>query len=94
MIAVTHHVLIRYAAALCGNNNFTQYMVLGDDVVIANKAVAISYQELIVSIGVQISTTKRIIPQDGFYRVEFASKLTLNGVEVSPLPLGLLLEGR
>jgi hypothetical protein len=94
MIAVTHHLLIRLAAERVGVYNFDKYIVLGDDVVIASTQVALSYKSLITRIGVGISGTKSISPCGRHLSAEFASKLVLNGINVSPLPLGLLLEGR
>lgn len=75
--------------------NFTKYTLLGDDLVIANSLVAKRYLNLMKSIGISISIRKSFQPHPevGLFPVEFASKLQLNGEDVSPLPLGLLLEG-
>lgn len=68
-------------------------MVLGDDVVIFNEVVAGEYSKLIQSIGVQISAMKTVSPQtEAVNGVEFASKLVVNGINISPLPLGLLFQ--
>lgn len=93
---MTHHVLIRIAAERVDNHNFTKYIVLGDDVVICSREVAISYKRLMTELGIQISIAKSIVPceKENLFSVEFASKLIRNGIDVSPFPLGLLLEGR
>lgn len=95
-MAITHHVLVRLSAFRVGEAGFTQYLLLGDDLVINSKKVADSYQSLMKELGVQISIGKCLYPvsRANLYPTEFASKLTLNGVDVRPLPLGLVLEGR
>lgn len=89
-MAVTHHLLILLSAYRVGIYPFSDYSVLGDDVVIANKSVASEYQKIVTSIGLDISLTKSIIPTEGYTPVEFASKLILNGNNLSPIPIGLL----
>lgn len=82
---------MRLAALRCNIKNFKDYIILGDDVAIANKLVALEYTKIIKSIGMEISVPKSITPQMGFNSWEFASKLIVNGVNISPLPVGLLL---
>jgi len=92
-MALLHHVLVRLAAARCGYKKFTSYMILGDDIVIANQEVAIEYQNIITCLGVKISKIKSVISSPDFVSREFASKWVLNGLDFSPAPIGLLLEG-
>jgi len=66
---------------------------LGDDVAIANKLVAEEYVKIISMIGIEISFPKSIVPKDNYNSWEFASKLIINGDNISPLPIGLLLIG-
>lgn len=75
-----------------GELEFEDYLVLGDDVVIANREVAIEYMSIMNSLGVEISTSKRIFPVKGFSGVEFASQYICNDVNLSPLPIGNLFE--
>jgi hypothetical protein len=82
-------VIVRYAATLVGLTNFSDYLVLGDDVVIANKEVATCYQKVIESIGVSISMHKSIVPSE-LQGLEFASKLINKDGNLSPLPIVLL----
>jgi len=93
-IAVLHHYIVRLAAyKSLGLTSFTDYIILGDDVVIFNSAVAREYKSIVLSLGVGISIPKTISPQRrGYSGVEFASKLILNGIDLSPLPLGILLQ--
>jgi len=93
VIALTHHYLVRIAALQCGIIHFTDYLVLGDDVVIANEKVAQSYIKIIEDIGVSISLQKSVISNDNFFGVEFASRYIIqNGEDISPLSIGLLFE--
>lgn len=88
-MALTNHALVRIAGAMAGKRNFSDYLVLGDDVVIARKEVAMHYQELMIGLGVDISTTKSIFPSE-VGGMEFASKLLTKEGNLSPLPLRLL----
>jgi len=76
---------------LCGYNHFNEYIILGDDVAIADFRVAEVYVSLIDKLGIDISLPKSVLPTEGHDSWEFASKLCVNGVDVSPLPIGLLL---
>lgn len=93
-MALLHHYLIRLAAyQVMGALRFRDYIVLGDDVVIFNELVAGRYFSIITSIGVSISLPKTIRPStDNLRGVEFASKLIVNGVNISPIPLGMLFQ--
>lgn len=90
LLAYTHHVLIRYCANKAGVQNYTSYLVLGDDVVIAGKDVADIYVKVITDLGVEISLTKSILPGEVRNGCEFASRLVLPGVDLSPFPVGLI----
>lgn len=90
MLALTHHVIVRVAANRVGLNHFTHYALLGDDIVIANRMVAISYHTIMTeTLGVDINLSKSLVSADSF---EFAKRLvTLEG-EVTPAgPANLLL---
>lgn len=80
---------MRYAATLVGKTNFTSYLVLGDDVVISGKDVALMYQKVIERMGVGISLHKSILPSP-LNGMEFASKLINREGNLSPLPVVLL----
>jgi len=86
---LTNHSLIRLSAARLGIRAFTDYIVLGDDVVIARKEVAMEYRKVINSIGVFISEHKSINPSE-LNGLEFASKLINSEGNLSPLPVILL----
>lgn len=71
MLALTHHIIIRYAALQAGLRKFKDYAVLGDDLVIANDDVALHYLEVCKDLGVEINLSKSIISTD---IAEFAKK--------------------
>jgi len=90
MLALTHHYIVRIAAARVGKPSFTWYALSGDDIVIADKSVALSYHTIMTEIlGVDINLSKSLRSSHSF---EFAKRLvTLQG-EVTPAgPANLLL---
>jgi len=93
MLALTHHVIIQEAAFLAGRVNFDAYVILGDDVLIADKLVAENYKALMADLGLEISPFKSIecISQTSKFRIaEICKRLFINGAEVSPIPVKLL----
>lgn len=94
MLALTHHILVRLSAFRAGLDprRFHDYAILGDDIVIANKAVHDHYREIIFRLGVQVRESKCVNPSP-LIGAEFASKIFASGEEYSPLPFGLILEG-
>jgi hypothetical protein len=93
-MASLHHYLVRLSAfKALGIKDFRLYMILGDDVVIFDEKVAMVYVDIITSLGVRISAAKTVRPTDPLIcGTEFASKLIVNGIDISPLPLGLLIQ--
>jgi len=61
MLALTHHVLVRYSARRAGVTDFNDYAILGDDVVIANDIVAHEYLLVMKSLGLSINLSKSVI---------------------------------
>ncbi|QKI79961.1 RNA-dependent RNA polymerase [Erysiphe necator associated mitovirus 13] len=91
MLALTHHILVRISALRVGKLDFSHYAILGDDVVIANKAVAESYHYIMtVILGVEINLSKSLISEDSF---EFAKRIVTMKGEVSPVGSKNLLIG-
>lgn len=96
MLAVTHHFVVNEAVRLAledkslvlrGNDRFTQYMVLGDDIIIWNEAVANHYYKFMTqTLGVKINLTKSLISKIGVF--EFAKRLVHPGFGIiSAVPL-------
>jgi len=79
MLAITHHVIVQIAAIKAGKSErFTDYCVLGDDIVIADEAVSQEYLKLMETLGIKISTGKSICSKEF---TEFAKRL--KGVNVN-----------
>lgn len=88
MLAITHHVIVRIAALRVGISNFSDYCVLGDDVVIANDKVAKEYLNLMETLGLSINMSKTL-QSESF--AEFAKVYTGPGVDITPIGPGLIL---
>lgn len=85
MLALTHHYIVQWAAMRVGFKNwFSAYAVLGDDVVIANREVALCYLELMDGLGVKISLPKTLKGQGS---LEFAKRFIWKGQDASPVSL-------
>nr|UPW42131.1 MAG: putative RNA dependent RNA polymerase [Xinjiang farmland mitovirus 5] len=84
-LAVTHHLIVQYAAHLCGRPiGFNQYILLGDDIVIKDNAVALKYIWVMTQLGVDISESKTHVSKDTY---EFAKRWIRGGNELTGLPL-------
>lgn len=90
LLAITHHVIVQVAALRAGWNQwFPFYAVLGDDIVIADEAVASAYLQLMIGLGVEISPKKGLISRSTF---EFAKRTVhCHRGDVSPLGAGAIL---
>lgn len=95
MLALTHHFCVQLAAyRVYGNTGvwFSRYAVLGDDVVIADKAVAPVYRSLMTGeLRVDIQETKSLISNNGTF--EFAKRTILRGSDATPISLKGLMAG-
>lgn len=88
MLALTHHTIVKLAALRVGISNFTDYCVLGDDVVIANDLVASEYYNLMKLLGVSINLSKSVQSKDF---AEFAKVWKGPNVQITPIGPGLTL---
>jgi len=79
--ALTHHIVVQRAAMEVQKFPFTQYYLLGDDIVICDSDVAMRYESLMGTLGVDFSKTKSFKSNTLF---EFASRIFLNKEEISP----------
>lgn len=98
MLALTHHALVQFAyfrsvgkrsdrawaSPSKGWILFTDYAVLGDDIVIADRRVARQYVRLMREIGVGIGFEKSLISRKGV--LEFAKRYRVRGQDCSPVP--------
>lgn len=88
--AICHHVVVRAAAKRAGlPATFRDYVLLGDDIVIANDEVALHYRAIMTELGVSFSEAKTHVSKDTY---EFAKRWIHRGTEVSGAPLGSLFE--
>jgi len=78
-----HHMLVHWCAHLCGISNFSQYIILGDDIVIKNDKVARMYIKWCNRLGIEISPHKTHVSKDTY---EFAKRWFKGGREITGLP--------
>lgn len=84
-LAVLHHAVLQYAAFRVGSFPYTDYRVLGDDIVIAGTAVAESYREVCGRLGILIGLPKSFTSCEGFFN--FASQSFIGPHNISPFSL-------
>jgi len=86
-LTLLHHALIQYAAFKAKLTGwFSDYALLGDDILIANARVAEEYRRILNSIGVECGIAKSVVSRKGT-ALEFAKRFIYRGVDVSPIPL-------
>lgn len=88
MLAMTHHAIVQLAASRVyprTNQWFLDYALLGDDIVIADKAVAQEYLALMGTVGVEIGLAKSLISKTG--SLEFAKRTWVKGQLATPFSL-------
>lgn len=94
-MALVHHALVWYAAWTVGLfcketvplprwSHFTSYLILGDDIVIANKEVAEAYSSICTALGIRIGLAKSYTDSP---LLNFANQTYLKDVNISPLSL-------
>lgn len=85
-LAMTHHLVIRHAADLAGVTH-NCYVVLGDDVVIADDKVAKNYLTIMEDLGVCISKAKSLLAerQRSGSSAEFAKQVIRDGRNLTPV---------
>jgi hypothetical protein len=89
MLAITHHFVVQIAAGRVGWTTwFPHYAVIGDDIVIADKAVADAYLALMSFLGVSINLSKSVLSG---HMYEFAKKLVSVFGDLSPFGSGVIL---
>jgi len=88
-LAITNHFIVRLSAQMCGKINFSDYFVLGDDVVIFEENVAKVYIAIMNSFGVDCKPADSIKPHKS-NSLEIAKRLFRDGFEISPPPTRLI----
>jgi len=81
--------MVQVAARRAGKLDFKAYALLGDDLVIADKAVADVYLSLARDLGIEINLFKSLVSETAVS--EFAKRIFRDGDDLSPLPPKLVL---
>jgi len=89
MMAITHHMIIRYAAYLVQEEPL--YCVLGDDALIVGDNLFKSYKMVCDHFRIELNMAKTFKSKDLF---EFAKRFFYKGIEISPFPVGALIQSR
>jgi len=97
VFSLTHHAIIQYCAWVKRiPYPFSQYAVLGDDVAIWNKDVALKYREVISGLDVVINKAKSFEPLNESLNepgiAEFAKRIYVKGEEITALSPGICNE--
>jgi hypothetical protein len=87
MMALTHHLIIRYAASRKGIA-VPKYAVLGDDALIVGDVLFDSYKEVCDELNMQVNLSKTFRSTCLF---EFAKRFFYKGKEISAFPIGAIL---
>jgi hypothetical protein len=86
-LALVHHALVQFAAKRAGWDGwFSLYLVLGDDITIADAAVAEAYLNVCDEFGIKVGLAKSLISHKGL--MNFASQTLLGNKNISPISLG------
>jgi len=91
VFTLTHHLLVHWCAHVEGYEDFNQYILLGDDIVIKNDNVAKRYIKVLTSLGVEVSLNKTHVSKDTY---EFAKRWIkpFSRTEITGIPLkGIIL---
>lgn len=89
-LALIHHAIVNISAWESGKTPigalYTNYAVLGDDLVIGDYEVMRVYLALCRALGVEIGLHKSLMSTSGV-AIEFAKRTLYKGLDVSPVPL-------
>ena len=88
--SLSRHYLVWLAAQHAQPNRdapFTDYAILGDDVIIASDSIASQHTKLLAKLSIQISYSKSRISKSG--AVEFANKFWVKEMQVDLSPVSL-----
>jgi len=87
---VAHHFVMWWACQETGIQwSKAPYAILGDDLVIGDHLLAMAYKRIMAALGVDINLIKS---HSSDKLLEFAKRLILNGVEITPFPISALAE--
>jgi hypothetical protein len=91
MFAISHHYLVFLACQMARRRwSNCPYMLLGDDIVIANNEVAECYKNILKDWCVPFNETKTHVSDHGY---EFAKQIVVHdNINVSPFPISALVD--
>jgi len=90
--ALAHHFMVYLSCKRAGRSwKRCPYMLLGDDIVIANDDVAKAYKDILIEWDIPYSHEKTHVSKLGY---EFAKQIILKDQNISPFPLAALYERR
>jgi len=84
-LALVHHFIVFLASQRAQITHFRDYLVLGDDIIIANKSVAEQYCLVCKDYGITIGLPKSFVSNKGMF--QFASQNIVKQDNISPLSL-------
>lgn len=91
MFTLTHHVIVQAAAASAGAAPYTEYGMVGDDVVITGSTIAEAYTTIMSYYDVSINMAKSLVPFAGAApAAEICKRVFVSGVELSVWPVKLI----
>jgi len=87
VFALCHHLVIKEASVRAGFKSYSNYMLLGDDVVLGDDDVAKHYNDILTQLGVETSPHKTHISKHCY---EFAKRWFYHDVEITGVPISAL----
>lgn len=88
--AIAHHYIMFWCCQKLGKDwKSSEYALLGDDILIGCPQLAELYKDTMARLGVGISDIKT---HESSKLYEFAKRLVLNGIEITPFPVSSLQE--
>jgi hypothetical protein len=95
MLALTHHSIVQWAAfrvkVIKPGEWFSDYAILGDDIVLANERVSREYLLILEELGVTVGLAKSLESTRG--ALEFAKRFIVGNVNLSPVPIVEIVAG-
>lgn len=96
MLALTHHMIVqacyREVYPTARFDWYSEYELLGDDIVLFDEKVASSYLQFMSMLGVDINLSKSVISNNGSF--EFAKVSSYKGETVSAIPWKMFISQR
>jgi hypothetical protein len=91
LFALAHHLVVEYCAYKArARNPKSLYRLIGDDVIITDRATAVNYKRIMEGLGLTINSSKTVIVPSASDKTgaEVAKMLFLNGRNITPLTPG------